>query len=138
MPKHYFLCYIDCISYCQHQHPNSLVFPGCFSTGNRKGRLENVQKLNMTFFKEQNQHSECYTTIFGRQMSDSFFVKFLPVQTDITSIIKHVNLLQVLRIQLNKFRCCLFSMPDLCVGRNSTMERKVLTDACLQSHAILA
>lgn len=70
-------------------------------------------------------------------MSDGFFVKFLRVQTDITSIIKHVKLLQVLRIQLNKCRCCLISVPALCVWRNSAMESKVLTDAYLQPHATL-
>lgn len=137
MPNHYFLCSTDYIRYCQHQHPSSLVFPGCLSTGNRKKRLENVQQLCMTCFKEQKQDSEWYTTIFGGQVSDGFFVKFLRVQTDITSIIKHVKLLQVLRIQLNKCRCCLIAVPALCVGRNSAMESKVLTDAYLQPHATL-
>lgn len=68
-------------------------------------------------------------------MSDGFLVKFLPVQTASAGSIKHVKPLQVFRIQLNKFRCCLISVPDLCVGKSSTMEKKVLPDAYLQPHA---
>lgn len=135
MSSHYFPCSTDYIRYFQHQPPSSPVFLGCLSTGNKKERLENVQKLNMACFKEQKQHSELFTTISGGQMSDDFFVKFLPVQTDITSIIKCKSS----PIQNNSEQ--MQGLPILHArpfcGRNSTMERKVLTDAYLQPHATL-
>lgn len=59
-------------------------------------------------------------------MSDGFLVNFLPVQTGSTGFIKHAKSLLVLRLQLNKFRFCLISVLDLCVGKSSTVERKIL------------
>lgn len=38
-------------------------------------------------------------------MPDGFLVNFLPVQKASTGFIKHVNPLQVLITQLNKFSC---------------------------------